>query len=97
MLAFFPYGLVDTLEGRDGLTLVFVEGRADNAAVCKVDLAVRGLLIAEGVLHPVGVVSVGEVLPGVRTTGLLPCGGGGGGLGTVGVPCQLLLRLWEFF
>lgn len=40
------------------------------------------LLEAEGVLHPVLVVTIGEVLAGVSTTRLLAGGGRGGGLGT---------------
>lgn len=54
-----------------------------NGAVAKLDLTVRLLLPGEGVLHPVLVVTVGVVLTGVGTTGLLTVGGGNGGLGTI--------------
>jgi hypothetical protein len=76
-------GLVDTLERRNGLALVLIQGLGLNGTVTEVDLAVSLLLPGEGVLHPVLVVTVGEVLTGVSTTRLLTVGGSQGGLGTV--------------
>ena len=75
--------LVHTLERRDGLALVLVESVPNNLTVCQVDLAVRLLLEGEGVLHPVNIVTVGEVLAGVSTTRLLSVSSSGGSLGTV--------------
>ena len=77
-----PTGLVYTLEGRHGLALVLVQGGGDDVAVANVDLAMGLLLEGQGVLHPLIVVTLGEVLAGVGTTGLLAVGGGLGGLGT---------------
>ncbi len=75
--------LVDTLHRGHGLALLLVEGGANDAAVREVDLAVRRLLPAEGVLHPVHVVAVGVVLAGVGATRLLAVRGRGGSLGAV--------------
>ena len=51
--------LVDTLEGRNGLALVLVEGGVDDAAVGELDVrGFRVLLEGEGVLHPVLVVTL---------------------------------------
>ena len=75
--------LVYTLEGRHGLAFVLVECGANDLTVGEVNLAVRLLLEAESVLHPVLVITVGEVLTSVCTTGLLAVGGRDGGLGTV--------------
>lgn len=75
--------LVDTLHGRHGLALVLVQGGANDTAVPEVDLAVRLLLPAERVLHPVDIVTVRVVLAGVGATRLLPVGGRGGRLGAV--------------
>src|SRR5699024_1370847 len=72
--------LVYTLEGRHRLALVLVQSGGDDLAVRQVHLLVRLLLEAERVLHPVLVVTVREVLAGVRTTRLLAGGGGSGGL-----------------
>ena len=73
--------LVGSLEWRHGLALVLVQGRADDAPVAEVNLAMRLPLESQGVLHPVHVVSVGEVFPGVGATRFLPVGGRNGGLG----------------
>jgi hypothetical protein len=72
--------LVLSGEGRDGLALSLVKSGAGDLAVTELDLAVGLLLPCQGVLHPVLVVTVGEVLTGVSTTGLLSLGGGLGGL-----------------
>lgn len=76
-------GLVYTLERRHSLALVLVEGGTDDLAVRKVDTAVGLLLEAQGVLHPVLIVTVGVVLAGVGTTRLLAVGGRDGSLGTI--------------
>ena len=74
--------LVRPLEWWDGRALLLVEGVAVDGAVGEVDLAVGGLLIGEGVLHPFLVVTLGVVLAGVGTAGFLAVGGSNGGLGT---------------
>ena len=76
--------LVHTLEGRDRLAVVLIEGVGDDIAVLELDGAVGGLLEAEGVLHPVNVITVRVVLTGVGTTGLFPGEGGLDSLGTIG-------------
>lgn len=75
--------LVHTLEWRNSLALGLVKRVADDLAVGQVDLAVGLLLERQGVLHPVDVVTVGEVFTGVGTTGFLSVGGRGSGLSTV--------------
>lgn len=74
--------LVRPLERWDGRALLLVEGVPVDGAVREVDLAVRGLLVGKGVLHPVVVVTLRVVLTGVGTTGLLAVGGSNGSLGT---------------
>lgn len=74
--------LVGTLEGRHGLALALVQGVGLDGAVVQVDLAVGVLLPRKSVLHPVLVITLGEVLTGVSTTRLLAVGGGDSGLGT---------------
>jgi hypothetical protein len=76
-------GLVDTLEGRNGLALVLIQGLGLNGTVAELNVAVGLLLPGESVLHPVLVVTLGEVLTSVSTTRLLTVGGSEGGLGTV--------------
>lgn len=76
-------GLVNTLERRNGLALVGVQGVGLDGTVAKLDVAVGLLLPGESVLHPVLVVTLGEVLTGVSTPRLLAVGGSQGGLGTV--------------
>ncbi len=52
--------LVDTLEGRDGLALVLVEGGVNDATVLDVDVWLgRVGLPCEGVLHPLLVITLG--------------------------------------
>jgi hypothetical protein len=63
--------LVDTLEGRDSLALVLIQRVADYSSVGEVHLAMWLLLERQAVLHPVLVVSVGEVFSGVSTSGFL--------------------------
>jgi hypothetical protein len=75
--------LVSTLEGRNGLALVLIQSTRLNSTVAELDVTVGLLLPCESVLHPVLVITVGEVLTGVSTTGLLTVGGSQGGLGTV--------------
>lgn len=75
--------LIHALERRNGRALVLVEGVADDLTVRQVDLAVGLLLEGEGVLHPVDVVTVGEILAGVGTTRFLTVSGSGGSLGAV--------------
>jgi hypothetical protein len=75
--------LVSTLERWDRLALSLIQSVSLNGTVAKLDLAVGLLLPGEGVLHPVLVVTVGVVLTGVSTTGLLTGSGGSGSLGTV--------------
>lgn len=79
--------LVDTLHWRHGLALVLIEGGTNDAAVREVNLAVGLLLPAKRVLHPVLIVTVREVFPGVSATRFLAVRGGGGGLGTVSRFC----------
>jgi hypothetical protein len=76
-------GLVDTLERRNGLALVLIQGLGLNGTVAELNVAVGLLLPGESVLHPVLVVTLGEVLTSVSTTRLLTVGGSEGGLGTV--------------
>lgn len=76
-----PDDLVSSLERRDRLTFLLVQGRADDASVAEVHRAVGLLLEAQGVFHPVLVVSLGVVFPGVGSAGLFPIGGRNGGLG----------------
>lgn len=75
--------LVGTLERRHSLALLLIQSVGLNGTVVEGDLAVGLLLPGESVLHPLLVVTVGEVLTSVSTTGLLAVGGGDGGLGTV--------------
>lgn len=73
--------LIHTLEWWYGLALGLVEGVGDDGAVAELDLAVGLLLEGQGVLHPVVVVTVGVVLTGVSSTGLLAVGSRNGSLG----------------
>lgn len=73
--------LVRTLERRYRLALGRVQGAVLHASVVQVDLAVRILLPCEGVLHPVVVVTLREVLASVRAARLLAVSGRNGGLG----------------
>lgn len=66
-----PFFLVDTLEGRDSLALILIQRVADYSSVGEVHLAMWLLLERQAVLHPVLVVSVGEVFSGVSTSGFL--------------------------
>ncbi len=79
---YFFSSLVYTLERRNGLALGLVQRRSNDATVREVDLAMGLLLEGQSVLHPFLVVTVGEILAGVGTTGLLAGSGSGGGLGT---------------
>lgn len=74
--------LVHTLERRHRLALLLVQRVGLHRTVLQVHLAVGLLLPRQGVLHPVLVITLGVVLPGVGATGLLAVGGGNGGLGT---------------
>jgi hypothetical protein len=73
--------LVRTLERRYRLALGRVQGAVLHASVVQVDLAVRILLPCEGVLHPVVVITLREVLASVRAARLLAVSGRNGGLG----------------
>lgn len=73
--------LVDTLERRNSLALLLIQGVVDNGSVGEVDLSLW-LLPRECVLLPVLVVSLWVILAGVCTTGLLSVGRGLGGLNT---------------
>lgn len=75
--------LVGTLERRHSLALVLIQGVGLDGTVAKLDLTVGLLLPGESVLHPVLIVTVGVVLTGVGTTGLLAVGSGSSGLGTI--------------
>lgn len=75
--------LVGTLEGRDGLALGLIQSTSLNSTVAELDLAVGLLLPGESVLHPVLVITVGEILTGVGTTRLLTVGSGGSSLSTI--------------
>jgi hypothetical protein len=76
--------LVLSLERRDSLALVLIQRCAHDSPVLDVDGGVGLLLPGEGVLHPVLVVTVREILTGVGTTGFLADGGGFGGLDGAG-------------
>ncbi|KAI6755199.1 hypothetical protein HG531_004305 [Fusarium graminearum] len=78
-----------------GLALGLVQGGADDLSVGQIDLAVRLLLERECVLHPVLVISVGEILAGVSTTRLLSVGGRLGGLDTIIMSVSKLKSLNE--
>lgn len=82
--------LVYTLERRHGLALSLVQRVGNDGTVAKLHLAMRLLLEAERVLHPGFVVSLGEVLAGMCTAGLLASSCRGGSLGAR-YPCQLPL------
>lgn len=73
--------LVGTLERRHSLALVLVQRGADHTSVAEIDLAMGVLLPCQGVLHPVLIIPLGEVLAGVGTTGLLAVGGSNRSLG----------------
>jgi uncharacterized membrane protein len=60
--------LVRTLERWYSLALVLVKGSTDNLPVAQLGLAVWLLLPRQGVLHPLLVVTVGEVLTCVRSS-----------------------------
>lgn len=76
------HSLVSTLERRNRLALVLVQGCVRDVAVVKVDPAVGVPLPCKGVLCPVLVVTLREVLACVGTTGFLTVSGGNSGLGT---------------
>ena len=61
---------VDSLEGRNALDLV-VKRLVDNITVGDSGVLVGSLLESERVLHPVSIVSLGEVVSSVRTARLL--------------------------
>ncbi len=63
--------LVDASLGRDVGHLVLVEGVLVDRTVVELDLARLGVLLGEGVLHPIDVIALAEVLAGVSTTRLL--------------------------
>jgi hypothetical protein len=63
--------LICSLEWWDGLALILIEGRCDDSSVSDVDLAVWFLLPCERVLHPVDIVTVGEIFAGVGAAGFL--------------------------
>ena len=58
--------LVHALGGRHSLALGLVQGVAGVGAVGERGGALVGVEVSEGVLHPLLVVAVLEVLPGVR-------------------------------
>lgn len=75
--------LVCTLERRHRLALLVVQGLSLDSTEVQVNLAVGLLLPCEGVLHPVLVITLREVLTSVSTTGLLTVGSSNSGLGSV--------------
>lgn len=73
---------IDSLEGRDSGELLLVERLADDLSIADVHLAIVDIGDRrQGVLHPLLVVSLGEVVAGVGSSGLLPIFGGHDGLG----------------
>jgi len=61
--------LVDTLEGRDGLALVLVEGSIDDAAVLELDVGRLGVVLErESVLHPVLVITLDRIVLGHKSS-----------------------------
>ena len=78
----YASSLVYTLERRNRLALVLVQCRGNHFTVAQINLAMRLLLEGEGVLHPFLIITLGEVLTGVSTSGFLSVGGSGGGLST---------------
>lgn len=75
-----PPHLIRSLEWWYSLALGLIKGVGYNRSVTNVNLCMRLLLPCECVLHPVLVITVGEVLACVGTTGLLAVCGGLGGL-----------------
>lgn len=75
--------LVCTLERRHRLALLVIQGLGLDSTEVQVNLAVGVLLPCEGVLHPVLVITLREVLTSVGTTGLLTVGSSNSGLGSV--------------
>lgn len=75
--------LVGTLERWDRLAFSRIQSIGLNATVTKLDFAVGLLLPRQSVLHPVLIVTIGEVLTGVGSTRLLTGSCGSGSLGTV--------------
>jgi hypothetical protein len=70
--------------GLDGGHLLLVQGVHVHGAVGELDLSVRLVPVAQGVLHPGGIVALGEVLAGVGAAALLAglgCVDGARGLG----------------
>ena len=63
--------LVGTLERRHRLALSVVQSLSLNGTVLQIHLAMGLLLPCQGVLHPVLIVTLGEVLTSVSATGLL--------------------------
>lgn len=72
------------LEWWHRLALSLIKCGGNNTSVLEIHLSVRSLLPAQGVLHPVLVVSVWEILTGVGTTRLLASGGRDGSLSSAG-------------
>jgi len=66
--------LVCALEGRNRFTFLLVQSRHCHLSVADIHLAMGVLLPRESVLHPVFVISVGEVFPSVRSSRLLAVG-----------------------
>jgi hypothetical protein len=60
--------LVRTLERWYSLALILVKGSTDNLPVAQLGLAVWLLLPRQSVLHPLLIVTVGEVLTCVRSS-----------------------------
>jgi len=72
------------LEWRNSLALGLVQCAADNLSVVQLDVWLADVsLEGKGVLHPLVIVSVREVLSGVSTSGLLSGRGGDNGLNGV--------------
>lgn len=80
--------LVGTLEWRHGLALLGVQGVALDRPEGQVDLAVGLALPCQSVLHPVLIITLGVVLAGVGTTGLLAVSSRDGGLSAVNSSVQ---------
>lgn len=62
--------LVDALEGRYGLALVFVECRVDDLAVFDLDIWLGWVVLErQSVLHPVLIVTLGQTLSPIEIEG----------------------------
>ena len=66
-------GLVYTLRRRDGLAFRFIKSVVHHRSVVQPDLVGQIFLVTESVLHPILVVSLGEIFSRVRSSALLSC------------------------